>query len=711
MRNLIGRLLERSPAELDRIASAWGVTLAGRDRYADVAAIYREITDIWAARDVWRQLPVIARQLIVLLGRHGDEPRSPEELALELAYDTDEVREALRELYRLGVVSVDQPRQPDAGEEPARLYLPREMWTVFERVAAEQRSPVDLDAPLDELFAIVPYVEIEEAATCWGARVTPGLHARAELVNVIRAQIERPERVEREAARLTKPARALWQSLRETGGTLAYEQAEAASGLRQPAFRQAVRELGTRLLVWHVDDEDADGAHRLLGIPDGILHPQTPEPEPLPEIAPVAEEDVFEPAWVFPQSAAWDLLTVLREAVRGGPRWSGLVSGDPALQRRLADRLWRAELETGVLPTGYLGFIARIGALLGVLQERDGRAGPGPEAEPWRQAAFTTAQRRMVAAWTASDDWIEGRDRIELAMYGASWPVFRATLLRALADLDEDVWYDQERFVERLIASEPDLLRQAQVGSVPATQLTMRVEGRQRPEERRADVMRLVIDTTLETACVWLNLIERSHHIEDRHPVIRLTTFGRWCGGRRGEPAGQHLGPAPLAIGANLQILLYRPTPRRVWALSAFSEPRALDRVSTFALTASAVIRALASNVRIEDVTRFLESQSGEPLPQTVLYTLEEWDRGYHRVWLQRAVLLTPEDSEDQQRIIETLSEIGLDPQLLADGRIALVHDASDATERLFETASRALREHGFAALSRSPETRANQSR
>ncbi|MGH6913426.1 MAG: hypothetical protein ACREH3_06930, partial [Geminicoccales bacterium] len=167
-------MLERSPTDLDRIAASWGVSLAGRDRYTDVAAIYREITDIWAARDIWHQLPGVAHQLVTVLGRHVDEARSPEELAEEAGQEVAEVREALRDLYRRGIVSVDQPRVPDSDEEPARLYLPREMWTVFQRVIAEQQDPLDLDAPLDALFATVPFVEIEEAATCWGARVTPG---------------------------------------------------------------------------------------------------------------------------------------------------------------------------------------------------------------------------------------------------------------------------------------------------------------------------------------------------------------------------------------------------------------------------------------------------------------------------------------------------------------------------------------------------------
>lgn len=701
MRNLIGRLLERSPAELDRIAAFWGVRLAGRDRYTDVAAIYREITDIWAARDAWERLSPLERELLDDLGRHSESPRTNEQIAAAIDGELEPVTDALRDLYRKGFVALADTGRDEDG--PPRLYLPREIGSLLDQLAAERVHPLDRAAPLEELLATVPFIDIEEAAKLWGARVTPGLHARAELVNIIRAQVERPERVERELGRLSASARQLWATLRERGGACPYDAARDASRLPEAQFRATVRDLGERLLVWHSYDAEGD---RLLVIPEGILHPQMPEPEPIPEVGAVDPEDVYEETWAFPQAAAWDLLTILRETTRDAPRWSALLSGDPAIQRRLGSRLWRADLETGVVPTGYIGFLTRIGALLGVLQEHDRRALPGPEAETWRSGAFTTAARRMVAAWTGAEEWIEGRDRIELALYGASWPAFRGTLLRALGDLEEDVWYDQEGFIERLMIAEPDLLRQAQVGSVPKTQLTMRVGGEERPGDRRADALRLIIATTLETAGVWLGLIERSHRLGTRQPVFRVTPFGHWIAGRRGEPAGQQLGPAPLSVGANLQILLYRPTPRRVWALSAFAEPRALDRVSTFALTASAVIRALAGNVEISDIVRFLESQSGEPLPQTVRYTLEEWDRGYHRVWLQRAVLLTPEDAEDGQRIVEVLTEAGLDPQLLDDGRIALVHDASDATERIFDHATRALRDRGFAPLARPPDAR-----
>ncbi len=707
MRNLIGRLLERPAADLDRIAAFWGARLSGKDRYTDVASIYREMTDIWAARDIWESLDETAQALVMAMASGPDVPSTPDALADQLGLEAASATAALRQLYRTGIVALEHQSEGDLEASP-RLYLPRELGSLFERRASEAEEPPDLTLPLEELLATVPFIEIEEAATLWGARVTPGVHARSDLVTIIKNQIERPDRVAAAVGTLTQPAQALWRALRDNGGRIELDTAREAAQLDGVQFRDAVRQLATRLLVWHSYGPVDAEARRWLVIPESVLHPITPEPEPVPEIERYTNDQVYEPGWLFPQAGAWDLLTLLRESIRDSPRTSALQSGDPSIQRRLAPRLWRAELETGMLPTGYVPFLARVGGLLGVLQDLDGRTIAGPEAATWRNAAFTTAARRMVAAWTSAEEWIEGRDRIDLALYGASWPAFRGTLLRAIAAIDDDGWYDQASFIEHLLATEPDLLRQAQVGSTPSRQLTMRVDAGQRPSDRRADVLRLVIATTLETAAAWLGIVERSQALDGGAAALRVTPFGRWAGGRGPEPSGQHLGPAPLAVGANLQILLYRPTPRRVWALTAFSESRALDRVSTYQLTSNAVIRALASNVEIRDIVRFLESQSGQELPQTVRYTLEEWDSGYHRVWLQRAIILTPEDETDRDRIIALLDESGLTGTPLPDGTIALIHDASDATERIFDQTLRTLRDRGFAPLARAPERRGN---
>ncbi len=700
MRNLLGRLLERTPTDLDRIATHWDVDLRGRDRYSDVAAIYRTMTDIWAARDAWAAMDAPQRRMIQTMLRLDDGPQPPAALAHMSELDADVARDALRQLFLIGVVAVDDDAAEQYREDnqPAELFLPRELAAVFQRILDEQDVELRDDLKIDELLAIPVLAEMEDAAARWGARVTPGLQTRAELVNVLRNQLTRPEHVERLVRNLSGNARDLWLRLRDAGGQLPLSGVLPAQ--RSAQRRRAIQELTAPLLAWHQYREGEDGTkERWLIIPNAILRPEKPETTPPPALRSVDPDDVLEADWVFPQSLAWDLLTVMREVVVSEPRWNALVEDNPTIARRFRGKLWRSDRESGTLPTGYIPFLVAVGAHMGVLQDIDGRAGPGPAAQDWRKRAFTTAQREAVQAWARIETWVEGQSRVDVALYGASWPAYRQTLLESLGQLEPDIWYDEASFIDRLLQSEPDLLRQAQVGAAPRAQLSMRIEDGQRPTDSRLETMRLIVATTLSTAGIWLNLIERSQKLEDGEAVLRLTPFGHWITARGAEPVGQHLGPAPLGVGANFQILLYRPTPRRVWALSAFSELQALDRVSTYILTAPALIRALAGGVNLSDVVKVLESLSGQDLPQTVTYTLEEWDRGYRRVWLNRAVVLTPEEGEDSNAIARALRDAGLEPEILEDGRILLSSETASASERLYTAAAHALRDRGFAPL------------
>lgn len=273
-------------------------------------------------------------------------------------------------------------------------------------------------------------------------------------------------------------------------------------------------------------------------------------------------------------------------------------------------------------------------------------------------------------------------------------------MLKALGELDEDQWYDEERFIGRMLSTHPDLLRQTQVVALGSRGRRGRLpETAAEAHQRRRDVLELVIGSTLETACVWLGLIERSRVRGDETAVLRVTPVGRWIVGQRVEPGLASQGPTALEVGADFTVRLYRPTPRRIWALSAFAEARTLDHVSVWQLTAEALIRALSSGVELEHVVAFLERANGGPLPQVVLDALVEWDRGYRRVWLRRAVILVPEEDEQPEPIAEVLTEAGLTPEILSDGRIALVYDEPDAGDRLYTAATRALRAKGFAPL------------
>jgi hypothetical protein len=701
MRNLLGRLLERPADDLNRIARFWDVELQGRDRFADVAALYRNMIDIWSARDAWDQLDEQQRTVVRSLAGHDGAAVTPAIVASDTGIDETEANNVLRRLYTVGIVSVeaDDPELHFEARDP-ELFLPREIGFVLRRIDEEYVPAVASGETIDELISTVPYPEIEEAAGLWGAKVTPGVHARAELVNIVRENLERPERVSRYVNNLSGVARDVWARLKAAEGGLSLDDAFAGANISPQARRRVLRELANPLLVWHAYTTGPNGLIRVLRIPDAVLHPVRAEPPPVPDLVDIDDSDVSEPIWVFPYAAVWDILTILRDVAHGSPRWRALTEGDPAIQRRFRGKLWRAELGGGGLPTGYVEFLVQVAASIGVLRDESGHAVPGNEAKGFRESAFSTATQRIVNAWTAMESWPEGKERVDLALWGASWPAFRVTLIEALGEFEEDRWYDEAQFIQRLLQSEPDLLRQAHVGAVGQTQMAINLDVPDTIDDRRARILTLVIGTTLETACVWLGLIERGRNISTHESALRLTAVGRWIAARdRSEPTLPVQGEAPLAVGANLQVLLYRPTPYRVWALSAFAELQTLDRVSTYNLTAQALIRSLSSGIDLEDVTRFLERMNGQLIPQNVAYTLAEWDRGYRRVWLRRAVVLVPDEGEEPDRIAAALKDAGLDPEIQPDGRITLTYDVPDAGERLYSAATRALRERGFAPL------------
>lgn len=695
MRNLLGRLLQRSPGELERIARHWSIELRGHDRHADVSTLYRTMTDIWAVRDVWERLSEPSKALIHALDQHDGAACPPEQIAEEAGMDPDVARNELRMLYQAGIVSAEERGDSDDGTADVALFLPREVGMMVERVEAELSAQPPVDLPLDDLLATVPFPDIEEAATAWGARVIPAIHTRGELVGIIADQLAHPERIERMVSDLSSASRNAWGRLKTAGGVIPLDDLLSPADVPLITRRRILRELATPLLLWH--GYDADGT-RLAIVPKVILEPEPPAIEPPPEVRPLNDDDVVEPEWLFPYASAWDLLAVLRDVSAGSPRWKPLSEGEPSIVRRLRRNLWRTDRDSLDVPTGYIPFLVRIGALMGVLRQEDERAAPGDASVSWREHAFTTASQRMVAAWIPAEEWIEGQERVDANLYGASWPVFRETLVRALGELEPDRWYDQNSFVERLLRSNPDLLRQSEVMAIGANRRA-RIDTATDAQERRFRILALVTGVTLETACVWLGLIERSTVRDGDDATLRVTPFGLWIAGKRVEPSLPSLGQTPLSVGANFQVQLYRPTPRRVWALSAFARLQALDRVSIYSLTSESLIRALASGIDLDQIIAFLERMNGGPLPQNVAYTLAEWDRGYRRVWLRRAVVLVPEEGEESEPIAAALKDAGLDPDTLADGRIALIYDEPDAGERLYTAAHRALRERGFAPL------------
>jgi hypothetical protein len=175
---------------------------------------------------------------------------------------------------------------------------------------------------------------------------------------------------------------------------------------------------------------------------------------------------------------------------------------------------------------------------------------------------------------------------------------------------------------------------------------------------------------------------------------LALTEVGAWLLGQGPAPPIPASGERPLAVGADFEVLLFRPTPRRLWALGALAEQVRLDTVSTYRLTAAAVQRGIASGLTAEQIVTFLERGSGGELPQNVAFTLREWTRGHEGVRLGHALILRPDSAAALDRLRLALERARLAaPEPLADGRLLLILSAGADPEAV----AAALREAGFA--------------
>lgn len=674
-RNLLGRLRERSPDQLRRIAECWDVPLGGQTHAENVGRLYGALRDIWAIRDRAAALTPVEWLVVEGLLAGDDTVRTAPELAAAGAPSLDEVAAALDALEACGIV-YRAPQTARLGEEPpAAYFLARELATGFERVREERLlgPALGVDAPLRALLTTLEPGELEEAAPIWGLRITPGVLDRAVLTDELLARIVLPDQRRAVVGGLPAAARQVFTALREAGGSLPVAAVREQLRLPAPAFRQAGHALGERLLVWHayVDGE------RTLFIPHDVLAPRRPARDEPPPLTPVDALPADRPHHPF--SAAWDLLTILRRLTLGTLEWrEGDEERNATHARRLAPALWTTV--AGRARPGYVPFLLALARDAGLVRLDDETA-PTPTGEAWRNRTFLEQTRALCDRWRAMQGWPEGLSQDDLQLGGVDWPAMRQAVLEEVRTCRIGVWYDEAALAPRIARLRPALLG----GSFTAA----RASG---PAGTRDDVSTAAVTVALRGGLVPLGLLDEGATSAGR-PALRLTELGGWLLGLRRDFAPPAVGDRALAVSPDFAILLFRPTPRRLWALGAIAEQVALDTVSTYQLTATAVRRGLGVGLTLDQIVTFLERGAGAPLPQNVRFTLHEWARGTARVRLGRALVLRPDDAAQSDRLREALVQAGFPAaETLPDGRLLLSLTEEADTDRVVE----ALRQAGF---------------
>ncbi|HEX3723903.1 MAG TPA: helicase-associated domain-containing protein, partial [Nitrolancea sp.] len=188
-----------------------------------------------------------------------------------------------------------------------------------------------------------------------------------------------------------------------------------------------------------------------------------------------------------------------------------------------------------------------------------------------------------------------------------------------------------------------------------------------------------------------------------RRTVFSMTDVGSWLSGRQSSPDVEpELGSHPLSVLPSFEIVLPRPTPRRVWALSAFADLTRLDRVSSYALTRASIGRGLSAGLSTRQIIGFLENQGEEALPQNVAFEIDDWARSLRRVVVRDTVLLEPDSAESSARISNALSAAGLHIEQLSGDRLLVSGTDGASGQDLAGIIDERLRELGHTPLRRS---------
>lgn len=697
MRNLLGRLNARDTGDLTRIATAWKVPPTAPDRAAIIGQLYRAMTDIRAARDLWVALPPDERHILQTLSTGEDNAFTIPDLAARLGQSPEEIRATSARLYQKGIIDRDEDEVILLGGQP-RLYVPRQIGLLFRRVQDEIDAGDLADTPLRALMALMDDGEIEEAARVWGIRVVPGLRERAELNDRILAQVAEPGRIETVVSRLDRDAAVIWNWLRNQQNAAAgsVDEARIAAGIDPNDLRTthrmqaALGHLEQALLVWHSWHPDDS---RWLFIPAELRAPAPLKSSRLPTLEPLDPAEPGEPRTTHPHAVAWDLLTFLRAISAPDHRRS--AETNRPWRKRLNLTLWNRGGE--VPPPGYLPFLialARTEEL--VTGGEGGHHAPlaiTPAVRRWRERSFPDQTADLMGAWLGANAWVEGSAREDIDIWGADWRGFRRKLLAQLAKVPANTWFGLDDLANAIASRDTDLLGPTFTAS------TARANPQEGTSAGRHAALAETVAVTLASAGVWFGLVELAERPRTS-PAIRLTQTGLTVAQAGQAVAVGVTGEPRLTVGPDQSVTLAHPAPLQIWSVLAFADVTALAEPSRYVLSETSIARALAAGFEARQIAAFLTGQSRKPLPPEVDAALQKWTDARPRVRIERTILLRGIDESALPTAETVVGKLGYRSERLGAALAIILPVDRDEDERdILRRVTRACQEAGLTVV------------
>ncbi len=662
-RNLAGRLNARSESELLRISELWQIPVTGRDRPTIAGQLYREMRDPRTVRDFWEMMSADERLIVQTLSlddRALEPAATIPEIAKLTERETERISDIAGDLYRKGVLGrVGDDAELPVGELP-RLFIPRELSSVFRRVQDEIDAGDISRTPLSALISLIDDVDVERAAEAWLPGIVTGPHTRAELSQLILTAVFQSASRAAAIGGLRGDARRIWDWMesrlpeRKTGldEMLTELKLESSRDISAQRRRSALKDLEERLLVWH--SYSAAGLRQLF-IPSELTQPAITNSAFIEPPDAILDSEIVSRNSAYPFAVSWDLITLVRELHSNVDEpVHDFRSGAPHRLMEAQREFWNEGRTDGEALTGYLSFLAALGREEHVIDGGgDTSLKPGPALQEWRSRSFAAQQTRLLWRWSELPVWSEGLALGSVAVEDALWPQFRRKVLSHLATLDTDRWFALDDVAAWITALDADILGpNARV----ATAAAVRADPTGRSMSLSAPA--LIVAETIRSAMAWLGLVEIGEGRDGRMVTHVMQTLASMVNAEPLSEPAPHA-DAPFAIDETGAIAVFNPSPLRIWGLSAIAVVESFRPDVQYRLSETRFQRALRLGADRRDIVTFLETHSQKPLHPSVLAMIERWASRLRGLLMYGEIVLVPDDRRQGDGIQTLLQEAG----------------------------------------------------
>jgi hypothetical protein len=514
---------------------------------------------------------------------------------------------------------------------------------------------------LDRLLADYDMAMLRTLAQIWGISLTT--NRQTEAADQLVAALVEPLSVEAVLARLSPQALQALETLLVAGGRMRAlpfarrygtvrpvgpGRLERETPWRQPA--NPAEELLYAGLVFRGFSEDETGPAEFIFVPQDLIpllpRPQHPGPAFVVEIVPGPADKGNDGSALVRDMFVY-LVYLHTHSVR--PYADGrLGSRDmTALRKRLIDGDKRR-----------LDFLLHLATRLGfVVQQDEHLSLETASVKRWLSAPPTHQLESLQNAWRNDPSWndlcrVPALDCDQETGWHLRFDAVAArhAFLSCLARCPLGAWWSVDSFVQAIKETCPDFQRPD--GDYTSWYIRDPISGDYLSGFESWDrVEGALIANLLAEPVRWLGIVTTGS--DDAQMLCCLTEAGARFLGLASDEL-EELSSPPIVVHPDFRV----DVPASANLYTRFQLERFADLVSEdpcrYALTAEGLARALAQDVRVEQVVAFLQQASGVPVPANVAGQLRLWASRFGRVELEEVIVLRAKS----ERVLRELSAL-----------------------------------------------------